>query len=211
MIFEALESGALPVKFSSVISAGWTNITSTANIDVYWSYCGRDYKYARKQIMLLLEVTAGVDYSNFAALSANDKLLACKWAPNKVGAVNFATTITDAAQRQEILKNFDVSSQFSRQTRYNALRIYILSKSQITDALNLLKDADKDGLVQSYVGGIEGTEQGDPVGLFDFIQAVTGTEYQSTGMAARAITPIDGSTLASVVTGCMDIIKNGNY
>jgi hypothetical protein len=58
--------------------------------------------------------------------------------------------------------------------------------------------------------GREGTLEGDPEGLFDYIEARAGTSYDTTGLAAKSFTPV-GMTLAELVTKIMDILKNGKY
>ena len=74
-------------------------------------------------------------------------------------------------------------------------------------------DVVKDGLLELYEGGIEGTLEDGNLGINDFLLARSGTFYASDGLRRRSYPVIDGSgdDLEDVANAMADIINNGTY
>jgi hypothetical protein len=59
--------------------------------------------------------------------------------------------------------------------------------------------------------GREGTVEGDPEGLFDYIDSRVGTSYENTGLKNKSISPSGFATVSDFADYLLDIIKYGKY
>lgn len=183
----------------ATISDGRIEISSIKNWNRYGSEAGCDYKFIRREIMV---IAAAQGFSN---LVAEEKEIAAKM---------FAVSKTDrdtlfALEAQiEHGRVFHHESVRCRRSRARSLEVELYNRigGETTGQMIDLGAIPLNLYIQF---GREGTESGDSSGIYDVIQATEGTAYETTGLAAlSAITPY-GMTLAQLVDRCMDILRNG--
>jgi hypothetical protein len=210
MILEALEAGAFPVQFSETLTQGWTDITSITNIDKYGTASGKDYKYVRKEIKTLVYAIAGADLSNWNNLSAPEKVMASKYF---VVPKSYRDLVHTDSEQIEYGIGFNTKSIESRISRRAKAISVIYNGLAMSDADETIDDvSNTSNLLYKYINfGREGTVEGNPEALFDYLEARTGTAYATTGLKAKAFTPIGYANMEALVAGVIDILKNGNY
>lgn len=159
----------------------------------------KDYKYIRSRIAGLV-VSIG-----WSSLSTTEKEIASEY---------FAVGQTE---RNEV---HTIEEQVTNGTAYHkesvACRQMRLDRA-VSEVYNCLTDTDAETVISDVTGGLseayvhfgrEGTLEGDPEGLFDYIEARSGTSYVLTGLAAKGFTPTQG-TLQDLVDDIMAILQNG--
>jgi hypothetical protein len=211
---------------ADVLPADYTDISSIENWDKYGpglvgsAFGFKDWKCLAREIRTLVENKTGNDLdTNWNALNAAEKMIACNYMLSKVPGAKFAALVPDAEQRMNIALSFDVNNREARGSwlkatgRIQMLRIYLFSKIGSENALSTFYDVVKEGLLELYEGGIAGTiEDGNP-GINDFLLARSGTPYSSNGLAGRNYPVIDGSgdSLEDVSLAMVNITNNGIY
>lgn len=210
------------------LPADYTDISSLENWDKYGEkllnsnpvYGFKDWKCLQREMKTLAIAKVSNDFNaNWDNLNANEKMIVCKYLLSLVPPAKFAATVTDANERIKISIDFDLNNRRARgnwQTgtgRAQILRSYLFGKIGKANALLALVDAVKDGLLELYEGGIEGTVEDGVIGINDFILARTGTVYETTGLAARGYAIVDGSgdTLQDVANAMISISHDGMY
>lgn len=159
-----------------------------------------DYKKLRHN--LIVKVTT----IGFANLCDRGKIIA---------SANFAVSRADrdtVHTLEEQIENgliFHINSVEARERRRRHMMMEFYNRLQPAQVAEII--AIGYPLSNTYVDtGIEGTESGDPEGMYDYLEATVGTTWENTGLAAQDWVP-EGMTLAELVTRVMDIMKNGNY
>jgi len=179
-----------------------TDVTSVETLLLFLRYNRFDYKRFRTS---LATYVAAVGFAN---LSAADKLVA---SAHFVVVKADRDTVNTLAEQILNGRVFHSHSVDCRRTRTQCAESELYNQLQKADCDVAITDIVSSGLRDAYVEfGREGTVEGDPEGLFDYIEARAGTAYAATGLAAKGYTPVSG-TLAALVTRVMDILKNGNY
>lgn len=192
--------GNSAVVAANTLPAGYDDISTIEGWATYGMGAGKDYKYVRGQIGLL------VGEIGWSGLTAAEKSIAASW------------FLVPKTQRDELYSLeqqiglgilFHVASVGARQKRLllASMQLYNRLSSEAVNTLNRNTEKLRDEYV---LGGLEGTLEGDGEGLFDYIEARTGTAYETTGLAAQAYSPI-GTTLPELVTKIMSILKDGIY
>jgi len=203
---------ALPHKYRKVNADDTVSEMSAAEktvadgdierIDKEWTGEFKDYKAARAKIYASV-VSAG----GFVNLTAAQKIVASKWF---VVTKSDRDTVHTQSQQVAYGEVFHVNSKESRRIRMQKAITQCYNRLTQADANTVINDAN--GLVEKYIEyGREGTVEGDPEELFDYIEARAGTTYVVTGLAAKTFVPTDAGTLAQLVTDLMNILKNGIY
>jgi len=142
----------------------------------------------------------------FSSLTDDQKALASKWFI--VDKADRDTVHTDAEQILNGAEFHKRSVEARRQRELIAVST-IYNRLVKADADEVVDDTND--LVIKYVKrGREGTIEGDPEALFDYIDARVSTGYESTGLRAKNFTPLVG-TIGDLADDIMDILKNGNY
>jgi len=219
-------NGNSPYQLANSLSAGYEDITSIENFDLHGSgLIGsavgfKDWKCLQREIKLLIlaKVDNDID-ANWNDLNANEKLIACNYMLSKVPVAKFAATVPNAEDRTKIAIEFDFNNRKARGSsanltgRIQIMRIYLFGKLGATNALEVFYDVVKDGLLELYEGGIEGTVEDGNLGINDFLLARNGTFYSSDGLKSRNYTTIDGSgdDMEDVANALVNIVSNGIY
>ena len=217
-------NGKAPYVIANTLPAGYQDITSIENMDTYavsliGSVSGfRDWKCLQREIKALVLNTVDDDINtNWNNLNANEKLIACRYILSRIPPAKFGATVTDAAERIKIATAYDFNNRDARGSwtsptgRIQAMRIFLFSKIGTQNSLEVLYDVVRDGLIELYEGGIEGTVEDGNIGLFDFILSRAG--YSSDGLTTRDYPVIDGSSdsLEDIADGLIEIAANGMY
>lgn len=186
----------------SIAPVGYTENTSIENLDNHAMKKGYDYKAVREQIKI---VAATIGFQN---LSIIEKELACRW---------FAVLKSDRDTVHSMLeqikngKLFHEASTVCRGDRLSSVISEIYNRLQSSEINELIDDTSD--LTDKYINrGREGTLEGDPEGLFDYIEARAGTYWDvfgsNPGLKGKNWTPI-GKTLDIFVNDLIYILKNG--
>ncbi len=217
-------NGNSPFIISDSIPAGYEDITSIANLDMYGrgligtTFGFRDWKCLQREIKaLVLDVVDNDIDANWNNLSADEKLIACKYILSRIPLAKFGATVPNATQRMLIATEYDFNNRQARGSwtsatgRIQAMRIYLFSKIGTVNALEVLYDVVQDGLIELYEGGIDGTIEDGNIGINDFILSRAG--YSVDGLTTRSYPILDGSgdSLEDVADGLIEIAANGMY
>lgn len=208
------------------LASDYTDISSIEN----WAKFGpqlvgnffglKDWKCLQREIKTLALQKVSNDFNaNWNVLNANEKQIVCNYLLSLVPPAKFAQTITDANERTAVSIEFDLNNRRARGNwqsgtgRAQILRVFLFGKIGKDNALYALVDVVKDGLLELYEGGIEGTEEDGVTGINDFLLARTGTVYEDTGLAKRSYPVVDGSgdSLQDVAESMVQIASNGMY
>ena len=160
-----------------------------------------DYKVLRNNLMVQV-ATEG-----FANLTADEKIIASE---------NFVVSKTDRdtvhTLEQQIANGiiYHKHSVASRLARRIAAEGEVYNRLQSgVDQADLMNDTV--AMLDAYVNfGIEGTVEGDVLGLFDYFESRVGTAFETTGLLSKTYT-VEGMTVTQLSAKLMDIFKNGNY
>jgi hypothetical protein len=180
----------------------------------------KDWKCLQREIRALADALTGGEYDdNWNVFSPAEKLIVCNYLLTRVPPARFAQTVTDAGERMQISIDFDLNNRRARgnwQTgsgRIQVMRIYLFNKVGKANGLTVLNDVVRDGLLEMYEGGIEGTVEDGIVGLNDFLLSRAATPYSATGLSTRSYPMIDGSedNMQTVATALAAIASNGTY
>lgn len=198
--------GELEVDKEFLISdasvSGYAEVSSITNWHMYGQAAGRDYKYVRERIK---ELSAASGWEN---LTTGEKVIAATWFAVEQGCRNEVFTME---QQIQLGVQFHANSVASRQTRFMFASMEVYNRLPKAEADHIVTEIKDDNLAEQYINyGREGTENGDPVGLFDYVLAVSGTPYESTGILAQDIHP-SGMNRSEFVTRLVDIVGSGNY
>lgn len=209
---------------ADTLPAGYQDISGIESMDRYAegligsAYGFRDWKCLQRELKTLIMAKASDDLNaNWDNLNANEKLIACRYILTAVPLAKFAATVPDEQERLDIATQFDFNNRQARGSwtnstgRIQAMRIYLFTKLGTQNALEVFYDAVRDGLIELYEGGIEGTEEDGNIGINDFLLSTAG--YSEDGLTTRGYAIIDGSgdSLADVANAMVDIASNGMY
>lgn len=173
-------------------------------IDETWKDLYTDYKAARVAIYYLVVSKGGFDN-----LTSIEKEIAARWFV--VGSDKQAQVFS----LPEIIalgKIYNNSSGIARKARLEAMMIELwnrLSQNQVNDIISAMNFSK---VSVNYIElGQEGTLEGNPEGLFDYVEARSGTSWENTGLRVQNYTPLGMSNCAELADRVMDILVNGNY
>lgn len=163
--------------------------------------CSIDYKKLRKNVILkVIETQGNLPY---------DELLAA--------AKNFAlpVEIRDLLlTKEEQITNgilFHKQSCASRRARRDACISELMNRLTYIQTYEIITDLSPGNFLENYVNlGVEGTSEGDPVGLYDYFQSSEGTIFENNGFLQKSFIP-SGMTIEELSEKILDILKNGNY
>ncbi|MCW3084468.1 MAG: hypothetical protein JWP12_1834 [Bacteroidetes bacterium] len=218
--------GNAPYVVANTLAAGYEDISGIENFDRFGfnvlgaAYGFKDWKCLQREIKTLVMGKVEDDINaNWDELNANEKLIACKYILSKIPAAKFGAVITDPDERVKFSIEYDFNNRQARGSwsnvtgRIQIIRVYLFGKIGATNALEVFYDVVKDGLLELYEGGIEGTQEDGNLGINDFLLARSGTFYSSDGLKGRSYPVIDGSgdSLADVANALVNIVSNGIY
>lgn len=159
-----------------------------------------DYKKYRKWLM---EYAATV---GFSSLPFEEQVEVAK---------NFACSVADIdsvlsfPEKVSSGGNFHANSQEARRARWRRVEVVLYNYLGTADKNTVINDISGEGLslIENYKErGREGTESGDPTGVFDYLNATAGTVYETVGLRAKSITP-NGLTVDALADLCLEILR----
>jgi len=188
---------------SDTVPEGYTDISSIVNWSKYSKLVKKDYKTIRKEIYISM-LTAG----GWANLSTEEKEICSKY------------FIVDASLRTEVhtvdeqiingLTHHNESIK-ARNCRYTSAILEVYNRLTKIESDEILTSIRAHALDTEYITyGREGTLEGDPEGILDFIESRIGTSYENTGMSSMEYIPA-GMTMQELVDRCKVIIVDGDY
>lgn len=173
-------------------------------IDRNWSSLYPDYKAARTQLYIAMMTKGG-----FSNLLLEEKVIASKWFI--VGRVERNSVHTV----QEQIKNgliYHENSVEARKHRFNACITEVYNRLDDDQIKAVMIAMDFSKTVYAYIDlGLEGTLEGNPEGLFDYINARANTQFEMTGLKVQNYTPVGYANCSELANRIMDILANGNY
>lgn len=203
-----------PYKTSDTVETGYVDISSIEN---WWwffeqdrhSWICKDYKYYRNQILILANFVIG--WSN---LSQREK---------EISASIFAVGDTERLEVYTVEEQINQGvihhhrSVKSRTDRLERVQIEIFNR--IDKAYWFEIATDLEGIKLHYLQeGREGTLEGDPEGLFDYIDGSNrpGTSWDGNttgkvGVRDKAFSVVGFNNCSDFADYTLDILKNGNY
>jgi len=219
-------NGKQPFVVADKLPAGYKDITSIVNFDLYGrSLVGstrgfRDWKCLQREIkQLVMEKVKDDLTTNWSKLNTEEKLVACRYLLGRINAAVFSALVTDSAKRAAIVSEYDANNRKARGSwsggsgRMHVLRLNLFEKLGKDNALEVIGEMTRDGLFQLYEGGIEGTEEDGQIGINDFFLARKKTPYSTTGLKKRKYKIEDGSgdSIKEVADYLAGIVTEGNY
>ena len=193
----------------------YIDINDSITLSKYGELADRkDYKYVRARIQDLYDPEQWDSYTN------SQKKVFISWFVEQDSArqMEFFTP----TELMEMGIEFHIKSTQSREIRMNYTVGLVFSRLEWGDANDVIDDMDKVyekangdkycwNLWRKYLkNGREGTEEGDPEGLFDYIEAREGTRWNGNGLIKKSYKPKYG-TLTDLSIGLIQILKYGNY
>jgi hypothetical protein len=218
--------GNPPYFIANTLPSDYEDISTIENFHLYGrelvgtAVGFRDWKCLQREIkaLVLAAVNNDID-ANWDNLSTNEKFIACDYILSRISAAKFGALVPDASSRMSIAITYDFNNRKARGSwsnvtgRIQIMRVYLFGKIGPVNALEVFYDVAKDGLLELYEGGIEGTLEDGNLGINDFLLARSGTFYSSDGLAERNYPVIDdsGDTLENVANALVNIASNGMY
>lgn len=190
------------IKDTDSVPTGYVDISSIENWDKWGYNAGCDYKLIRTEISKLEQ------FQVWANLTTAEKAVCARlFVVDKSKRDEIYTTV----QQIQLGLLFHKYSVECRTTRFAYASMEVYNRLAPSEAATVVSEIEADGLPTKYIQfGHEGTEVGDPEGLFDYLQSVVGTGYATTGLSSKAYVP-DGMTLPQLVDRIMDILRDGDY
>lgn len=189
--------------FAENLSSSYADITTIENLSEHGHHTGRDYKFIRSEINTLY------DSSTWSELSDDEK---------SVCSIYFICSPTEAADVHDVPTRvaygelFHINSVESRMKRISRAMSEARTRIQQSDVQELIDDLESSNLLDTYITfGREGTIEGDPEGLFDWVESRAGTSFDGIGMSSKSYTVEGYSDMSDFTVYIMDIIKTGNY
>ncbi len=194
--------GNAPFIASDVLPSGtYTDVSSINNWRKYGTRTSKDYKFIRNEIKLLANAGSG-----WVSLTATEK---------NISAVLFVVNQSRRSElftiEQQIKQGFGFHGRSikARDQRWSFAEMELMNRLDKDEWRIMFDDLIQDDLVAQYINnGLEGTLEDDPAGLFDYIDARSGTPYGTGSKGFRNKGFANADALADIV---LDIIKNGNY
>lgn len=178
--------------------------TTLQNIDSNWRSNFPDYKAARVAMYIAMLTVGG-----FENLSLADKEIASRWFI--VGRLERNSVHTT---EQQIVNGliYHESSVEARKHRFNACITEVYNRLDDDQIKEVMIAMDFSKTVYAYIDlGQEGTLEGNPEGLFDYIEARSGTSWVTTGLKAQNYVPVGYENCIELSVRLMQILRDGLY
>ena len=101
---------------------------------------------------------------------------------------------------------FNKRATDDRKMRHDRAMSELMNYLSYLEAVEVVEDIGD--LSEKYVTyGVEGTSEGDPVGLFDYFESTDGTQFENAGFLEKTFTPRNGLTIAQLSARIMGILR----
>lgn len=103
-------------------------------------------------------------------------------------------------------EEFNKNATEDRQIRHGKAMSELMNFLTYAETIEIVNDLGN--LSHNYITyGIEGTSEGDPVGLFDYFESTEGTQFENNGFLEKTFTPRNDVTIAQLSARIMQILK----
>jgi len=186
-------------------SIDYVDVTSIENWSEFGRRTNKDYKFIRNEIKILANAIGWIN------LTTSEK---------KISAKLFVVTQSQRDELYTIKRQikqgflFHGSSIKARDQRWSHAKMEMMNRLEKDDWRIIDDDLNQNNLISQYINhGLEGTVEGDAVGLFDYIDARNGTPYGTgtKGLRNKNFTLTKSPNINTFTNQILDIIKNGNY
>lgn len=207
-------NGRVPIMFAESASSEYEDITSLRRIWDLWQLTGRDFIYSRKVAKEYFDTLpigncgCGDEAGRFLELSDDEKDAACNF---QIGPQEKRIAFVGLS---EILKrnlNYSNLTYDSRLKRSGAAITNLVTHLPSNYKEALKEIVDNQTFYKYIQFGLEGTVEGDPESLFDYILGRAGTSFDGIGLRQKPWTPINGLTMEQLTDLLITILKDGEY
>lgn len=204
------DMGANPkYKAEASLPSGYLDISTIENWEKYGPYCFgqanfNDWKKLRAEIKAL------VDSIGWGSLTDPQKEIASEYHTVGQSDRDSVHTIDEQIAHGLVFHSESVRSRIKRRNYATTLLKNYLDKADNDEVIDDMRDSK---LLSRYTDfGREGTVEGDPEGLFDYIDARAGTTWASgggsPGLRAKGFTPTHSLTMDQLADKVLDKLKN---
>lgn len=188
---------------SDTVPTGYQDISSILHWWDFGTSAGKDYKYIRNEIMILAAVTG------WANLTLAEKIKAAEIF--SVGDTERLEIYT-LEQQIQLGMQHHVRSMESRQIRLMTVQMNLFNRLSKAD-WEEVGNAAAPYLAVYLEQGREGTSEGDPEGLFDYVDgsARPGTSWTTNGFRDKNYTIEGYASCSDFADYLLGILKDGNY
>lgn len=161
--------------------------------------CQKDYKRLRKEL-------AEFVIANSQTLTEEQLKIASQ---NFVVPQEIRNNFYSLDEQMELGRIFHSNSTKARAKRINAATIECFNRLDLQQTFELVQEMSNGQLISNYVDyGIEGTSEGDPVGLYDYLNSTA--TFSGSGLLNKNWTPV-GLTIVGLKDRIMSILRDGEY
>jgi len=163
------------LKVSTSIEVGYKDFSSITNWYVYGDKTERDYKFIRDRI---IELFQSIGWTN---LTLEEKQICSQYFAVPKSNRNEIYTIEEQI---ELGSTYNRNSIESRKLRSGKASVEIRNRLIKSESNEILDDVFNvsSNMFNTYIeNGREGTIEGDPEGLFDYIESRIGTSFEGIG------------------------------
>jgi hypothetical protein len=206
--------------FSDIVKNGYTDITSIENLYNLGYNTGKDFKYVKNEIKLLVFQKAGCWLQNwFTALTVEERRIACELF---IVPYQLRTEFYNAEEQTILGDTINVKAIACRTIRLNKLTAEIYTRMSWPNVMELLglKFFNNDGqyvtsikeLMEMYISGREGMYEDGEIGMFDFIDSRTvSVIFDNNGLREKTYSIIGFESCSLFADHLLNIAKYGNY
>lgn len=198
--------GNAPFIASPTLPSGdYVDVSSIENWKTFGRRTNKDYKFIRNEIKLLAN---SIGWNN---LTSSEKRICAKHFIVGKSRLDEIFTIKEQIKRGFL---FHGRSTKTRDQRWSHAEIEIFNRLGKNGWRKIFDDINQDNLTSRYINeGLEGTIEGDAEGLFDYLDARSGTSYATDvkGFRNKNLTPRGIADMSALADLILDIVKNGNY
>lgn len=161
--------------------------------------CEKDYKRLRKEL-------AEFVVANSNNLTEEQLKVASQ---NFVVPQEIRNTFYSLEEQMELGRVFHNNSVKARAKRINVATIECFNRLELQQTFELVQEMSNGQLIRNYVDyGIEGTSEGDPVGIYDYLNSTA--TFSEDGLLNKNWNPI-GTTIIGLKDRLMAILRDGDY
>lgn len=195
-------SGLSPLLVSDTLQAGYTDISSITGWGDYGTKASVDIVVVKREIKALYDATT------WASLSTAEKLICCAYIVG-THAERVATIGLDNVILYGLA--YHAKAVEARQTR-TAYAVAEVHNRLPNNYQEVVDDLINGNLFLTYVQfGREGTAQGDPEAITDYLNGTTGTTWAGAGLLQKGWTPEGLADMQALVDRIEAILIDGVY
>lgn len=192
------------------VPEGYEDITDIYSLHKWGGSTRRDYKFVRDQIkQMVVDLGSGDEDAGFLLLPVEGKLVCCE---HKIGSHALREAVVGTSNL--VLFGLQYHKQVTEARQVRAAYVTSILWNRLpNNAQEVLEEVIslQDNMFITYVFfGREGTVEGDPEGITDWLYGRAGTSFENTGLLQKNWTP-SGMTMEELVDTIYDIAHNGNY